>query len=103
MKKLYLLLSVLFLIYWGCNEVTVEESRDYILLEWISWDEYNCYTTTDDCDVWFGGEQNDEPNFCDEIRYYTDTNYFHCTNINDYGFTEIEDRCASADCYYEEL
>ena len=99
MKKTLLLLPILFLIYWGCSEDTSE--NDYILLEWISWNEYNCFTTTDDCDITFGGEKDDDPIFCDEIRYYTDTNYFHCTNQNGYGFTEIENRCASEDCYYE--
>ena len=95
---------IILLLIVGCsNDVTSakEVSIPYILLEWISWSQSNCYTTKDDCDIQFDDEKDDDPNSCDEIRYYTDTNYFHCINYRDYGFTKIETRCAENDCYYE--
>ncbi len=101
MKKLL----IIALLLWGCgNEITAveEEESPYILLEWISWSVSTCYTTTDDCDIQFDDEQDDDPTSCDEIRYYTDTNYFHCINYKNYGFTKVETYCAENDCYYEE-
>jgi len=89
MKKLYPLLSVLFLIYWGCEE-EADESLPYLDLEWIQYSYPDSAVSSIDSLFAYTDSMLVDTNYYyydvvwgDEYYVYTDSGYVYDTLYTD--------------------
>ena len=78
MKKLYPLLSVLFLIYWGCED---EVDELYIELQSMSY-EVGVFTLSYVVEGYFPPSEHTETKFCVWLRLYKDDDKCECRTPN---------------------